>query len=48
MAEKMRGVTLIADWAPKPDFVLGPKDVDRTQTYLGSKVWKNPRMENNR
>ncbi len=45
MAEKMRGVTLMADWAPKPDFVLGPKDVDRKQTYLGSKVWKNPRIE---
>lgn len=24
MAEKMRGVTLIADWTPKPDFVLEP------------------------
>ncbi len=35
----------MADWAPKPDFVLGPKDVDRKQTYLGSKVWKNPRIE---
>lgn len=45
MAQKMRGVTLIADWVPKPCFVLGPKDIDKVQTYLGSKVWKNPRME---
>jgi threonine dehydrogenase-like Zn-dependent dehydrogenase len=42
---KMKGVTLVADWAPKPDFVLGPKDIDGVQTYLGSKVWKNPRIE---
>ena len=45
MAQKMKGVTLVADWAPKPDFVLGPKDVEKKQTYLGSKVWKNPRIE---
>lgn len=42
---KMKGVTLVADWAPKPDFVLGPKDIEGVQTYLGSKVWKNPRIE---
>jgi threonine dehydrogenase-like Zn-dependent dehydrogenase len=42
---KMKGVTLVADWAPKPDFGLGPKDIDGVQTYLGSKVWKNPRIE---
>jgi threonine dehydrogenase-like Zn-dependent dehydrogenase len=41
---KMKGVTLVADWAPKPDFVLGPKDIEGVQTYLGSKVWKNPRI----
>jgi threonine dehydrogenase-like Zn-dependent dehydrogenase len=41
----MKGVTLMADWAPKPDFVLGSKDVEKRQTYLGSKVWKNPRIE---
>jgi threonine dehydrogenase-like Zn-dependent dehydrogenase len=45
MAKKMRGVTLVADWVPKPDFVLGPKDIEGKQTYLGSKVWKNPRIE---
>lgn len=45
MGQKMRGITLIADWVPKPDFVLGPKDIEGKQTYLGSKVWKNPRIE---
>ena len=45
MAQKMKGVTLVADWCPKPGFVLGSKDVDKVQTYLGSKVWKNPRIE---
>jgi threonine dehydrogenase-like Zn-dependent dehydrogenase len=42
---KMKGVTLVAEWAPKPGFVLGPKDIEGVQTYLGSKVWKNPRIE---
>ncbi|MEM4523458.1 MAG: scyllo-inosose 3-dehydrogenase [Nitrososphaeria archaeon] len=41
----MRGVTLIADWDPRPDFVLGSKDIEGKQTYLGSKVWRNPRIE---
>lgn len=41
----MKAVTLNADWVPKPDFKLGFKDVDGKLTYLGSKVWKNPRIE---
>ncbi len=41
----MRAVTLNADWKPKPDFKLGSKDVDGKLTYLGSKVWHNPRIE---
>ncbi|MEW5785752.1 MAG: scyllo-inosose 3-dehydrogenase [Bacillota bacterium] len=45
MQGKMRGVTLFADWDPKSEFKLGPKDIDKKQTYLGSKVWRNPRME---
>ena len=45
MEGKMRGVTLFADWDPKPDFVLGPKDIEGKQTYLGSRVWRNPRVE---
>lgn len=45
MANKMPGVTLVADWAPKPDFKLGAKDIEGRQTYLGSLVWRNPRLE---
>lgn len=41
----MKTGTLYADWAPKPDFKLGSKDIDGKLTYLGSKVWKNPRLE---
>jgi len=44
MSETMKAVRLYADWDPKPDFKLGAKDIDRKQTYLGSKVWRNPRM----
>ncbi|GAW94107.1 scyllo-inosose 3-dehydrogenase [Calderihabitans maritimus] len=44
MAKKMRGVVLHADWDPKPEFKLGPKDIEGRQTYLGSKVWRNPRV----
>lgn len=45
MTGKMPGVTLVADWEPKPTFKLGTKDIDGRQTYLGSLVWKNPRLE---
>lgn len=38
----MKTVSLFADWDPKPDFVLGQKDVEGKSTYLGSKVWRNP------
>ncbi|WP_319558865.1 scyllo-inosose 3-dehydrogenase [Marispirochaeta sp.] len=38
----MKAVRLYADWSPKPGFKLGAKDVDGKQTYLGSKVWRNP------
>ena len=45
MEGKMRGVTMFADWEPRPDFVLGSKDIEGRQTYLGSRVWRNPRVE---
>jgi threonine dehydrogenase-like Zn-dependent dehydrogenase len=45
MNAKMRGVTLLADWDPRPGFKLGPKDIEGKQTYLGSRVWRNPRIE---
>ena len=41
----MKTGTLFAEWAPKPDFKLGAKDIDGKLTYLGSKVWRNPRFE---
>ncbi|PRR69894.1 MULTISPECIES: scyllo-inosose 3-dehydrogenase [Moorella] len=44
MSTKMRAVVLHADWDPKPEFKLGPKDIEGRQTYLGSKVWRNPRV----
>ena len=45
MKGKMQGVTLVADWEPKPGFKLGKKDIEGRQTYLGSQVWRNPRLE---
>jgi scyllo-inosose 3-dehydrogenase len=45
MRGKMKGVTLLADWDPKAEYRLGAKDINRRQTYLGSKVWRNPRIE---
>ena len=41
----MKAVTLIADWDPRPGFKLGSKDIDQKLTYLGSRVWRNPRIE---
>jgi len=41
----MQGVTLVADWDPKPEFKLGVKDIEGRQTYLGSLVWRHPRIE---
>jgi threonine dehydrogenase-like Zn-dependent dehydrogenase len=41
----MRAVVLNADWDPRPGFQLGSKDIEGTLTYLGSKVWRNPRIE---
>lgn len=45
MQGKMQGVTLFADWEPRPGFKLGAKDIEGRQTYLGSRVWRNPRVE---
>ncbi|MCX7669098.1 MAG: scyllo-inosose 3-dehydrogenase [Anaerolineae bacterium] len=45
MTGKMPGVTLVADWDPKPGFKLGAKDIAGRQTYLGSQVWRHPRIE---
>lgn len=45
MQKKMKGVTLSADWDPRPDYKPGAKDIEKKQTYLGSRVWRNPRLE---
>jgi len=45
MKGKMQGVTLVADWDPKPQFKLGAKDIEGRQTYLGSLVYRHPRIE---
>ncbi len=45
MNGKMPGVTLSATWDPKPGFKLGSKDVEHRQTYLGSQVWRYPKIE---
>lgn len=45
MKGKMQGLTLVADWDPKPGFKLGSKDIEGRQTYLGSLVWRHPRLE---
>jgi threonine dehydrogenase-like Zn-dependent dehydrogenase len=41
----MRTVTLFADWHPKSEYRLGTKDIEGKLSYLGSKVWRNPRIE---
>ncbi len=41
----MKTVCLNAEWDPRPEFKLGSRDVEGKLTYLGSKVWRNPRIE---
>ncbi len=41
----MKAVVLEADWAPRPDYKLGKKDIEGKKTWFGSKVWKNPRLK---
>jgi threonine dehydrogenase-like Zn-dependent dehydrogenase len=45
MQGAMKAVRLYADWDPKPGFKLGPKDIEGRQTYLGSQVWRNPKIK---
>jgi len=42
---KMKAVRMYAEWAPRPGFKLGPKDIEGKQTYLSSRVWKNPTIK---
>lgn len=41
----MKAVRLHAQWSPKPDFKLGPKDIEGKVTWLGSKVWRYPEVK---
>ena len=43
--KKMQTRCLVADWDPRPDYKLGSRDIEGKLTYLGSKVWRNPRIE---
>jgi (R,R)-butanediol dehydrogenase/meso-butanediol dehydrogenase/diacetyl reductase len=45
MEKKMRAVRLHAKWDPRPGFKLGAKDIDKRQTYLGSRVWRHPELK---
>ena len=40
----MKTVVLSAEWSPKPEFKLGPKDIDGKLSYLGSQVWRHPTL----
>ncbi len=40
----MKAVRLHAKWDPRPEFKLGPKDVEGKLTWLGSKVWRYPEV----
>ena len=40
----MRGVELQAKWDPAEDYRLGPKDIEGKSTYLGSRVWRYPKL----
>lgn len=44
MGEKMKAVVLSADWDPKQTYKPTPKDIPGKLTYLGSQVWRNPKL----
>ncbi len=43
--DSVKAVVLHAKWDPKPEFVLGPKDIEGKLTWLGSKVWRYPEVK---
>jgi len=45
MGDTMQAVRMYAEWKPRPGFKLGPKDIEGRQTYLGSRVWHNPTLK---
>ncbi len=40
----MKALTLTADFAPKPDYVLNERERSTHRIQAGSQVWKNPRI----
>jgi len=40
----LKAVRIKAQWKPREGFALGPKDIDGELTYLGSRVWHDPRV----
>lgn len=43
--EKMKALTLQAEWAPKPGYALTDTERETRKVKTGSQVWKNPRIE---
>lgn len=41
----MKAVRLHAKWDSRPDFKLGPKDVEGKVSWLGSKTWRYPEVK---
>jgi len=44
MSEMMKAVVISADWDPRPTYKPTSKDIAGKLTYLGSQVWRNPRL----
>jgi threonine dehydrogenase-like Zn-dependent dehydrogenase len=40
----MEAVLLSADWCPRPGYRSSVRDIAGELTYLGSRVWRNPRL----
>ncbi len=40
----MKAVRLHAQWEPRPDFALGSRDIEGKVCWLGSKVWRYPKV----
>jgi len=41
----MKAIELSAKWDPKPNYKLGSKDIKAKLTYLGSQVWRYPKVK---
>jgi len=41
----MRAAVLKAEWSPKSDYKLTPEEENTKKVKIGSRVWRNPRLE---